>query len=70
MNKLIAIKQYLKDRIQEPSTITAIASVLAYFLNKYYQFADEQTVNTILTIIMGAVLVTTKEQKDASNNSN
>jgi Mn2+/Fe2+ NRAMP family transporter len=56
------MKKYIIERLKEKSTITAITSVIIFFLNKYYGYADSEAVATILGIIMGAVLVTTKER--------
>lgn len=57
------MKKFIVEKLKEKSTITALTSIIIYVTNKYFGYADSETVATILGIIMGAVLVGIKEHK-------
>jgi hypothetical protein len=56
------IKDYILTRIKEPSTVSAVAGVIVYFTNKYFQFANEASLITIISIIFGCILTVTEEK--------
>jgi hypothetical protein len=58
------MKKRFLELLAEKSTWIAFASIASYFLNKYFNFSDTETVTTVLLGVNSLYLVYVKEHKN------